>query len=120
VKNEIEKVFIHSISENTSKCSTIHVRSMLLKEIIIAILKMHLNEVHFSKNEISQLESESSSETYYTYVINEVEKMSVYNVSENTRKCLAMHVRSILLKAMIITMQKTHLNEIYFSKNKIF
>jgi hypothetical protein len=26
----------------------------------------------------------------------------------------------MLLKAMIITVQKTHLNEIYFLKNKIF
>jgi len=53
-------------------------------------------------------------EIYCTYVINEVEKMSVHNVSENTKKCSAMHVRSMLLKAMIIAMQKIHLDKIYF------
>jgi len=52
-------------------------------------------------------------------VINKVEKMSVYNVNENIRKYSTMHVRSMLLKAMIIAMQKMHLNEIQFLKDKI-
>jgi len=100
VKNEIKMMFVHSISENTRKYSAMHVRSMLLKEIIIAVLKTHLNEVYFSKNKIFQLESESSK-------------------SKNTRKCSAMHVRNMLLRAMIIAVQKMHLNEIHFLKDRI-
>jgi len=53
VKNEIEKISVHNVSENVNKCLTIHVRSMLLKTIIIAMQKMHLNEIHFSKDRIS-------------------------------------------------------------------
>jgi len=54
VKNEIKKIFVHNVSENINKHSTMHVRSMLLKEIIIAMQKMHLDEVYFSKDKISQ------------------------------------------------------------------
>jgi len=89
MKNEIEKMSVHNVSENASKYLVIHVRSILLREI------------------------------YYTCVINEVKKMSVHNISENIKKCLAMHVRSMLLKAMIIVVQKMHLNKIYFLRNKI-
>jgi len=46
--------------------------------------------------------------------------MSVHSVNENTSMCSAMHVRSMLLKIMILTIQETHLNEVYFSKDKIF
>jgi len=53
-------------------------------------------------------------------VINEVEKMSVYNVSENMSTCSAMHVRSMLLRIMILTMQEMHLDEVHFSRDKIF
>jgi len=59
-------------------------------------------------------------EIYCTYVINEVKRMSVHNVNENTRKCLTMHVRSILLKTIIITVQKIYLDEIHFLRNRIF
>jgi len=89
MKNEIEKISVYSVNEDVSKCSAMHVRSILLREI------------------------------YCTYVINEVKKMSVHSVSENTRKCSAVHVRSMLLKAMIIAVQKTYLNEIHFLKDRI-
>jgi len=46
--------------------------------------------------------------------------MFIYNVSENIKKCLAMYVKSIMLKAMIIAVQKIHLNKIHFLKDKIF
>jgi len=59
-------------------------------------------------------------EIYYTQVINEVEKMSVHNVSENTSTCSAMHVRSMLLRIMILTVQETHLDEVHFSRDRIF
>jgi hypothetical protein len=58
-------------------------------------------------------------EIYCIYVKNEIEKISVHNVSEDASKHSAMHVRSMLLKAMIIAMQKMHLNEVHFSKDKI-
>jgi len=92
---------------------------MLLKEIIITLSKIHLNKIHFLKDEIFQFEFESSNETYCIHVINKVEKISVYNVNENTRKCLTMHIRNMLLKAMIIAVQKMYLNEVYFLRNKI-
>jgi len=59
VKNEIEKISVHNVSENVNKHSTMHIRSMLLKAMIIAMQKMHLNEVHFSKDKISRLESKN-------------------------------------------------------------
>jgi len=52
-------------------------------------------------------------------VINKVKKMFVYNVNENMNMCSAMHVRSMLLRIMILTVQETHLNEVYFLRNKI-
>jgi hypothetical protein len=59
VKNEIEKISVHSISEDISKHLTMHVKSMLLKTMIIMMQKMHLNEVHFSRNRISQFKSKN-------------------------------------------------------------
>jgi hypothetical protein len=90
VKNKIKKMFVHNVSEDVNKCLMMHVKSMLLKEI------------------------------YCTCVINKVEKMSVHNVNENIKKCSAMHVRSMLLKAIIIAVQKMHLNEIHFLRSKFF
>ena len=55
--NEIEKMSVHNINENTSIYSTMHVRSMLLKVMTLAMQEMHLNEVHFLKDKISQFES---------------------------------------------------------------
>jgi len=57
VINEVEKMFVHSVSENTSTCSAMHVRSMLLKIMTLAVQEMHLDEVHFSRDKISQFES---------------------------------------------------------------
>jgi hypothetical protein len=88
VKNEIEKISVHNVSKDASKCSAMHVKNMSLREI------------------------------YCTCVINEVEKMSVHSVSENTRKCSAMYVRSILLRVIILAVQKMHLNEIHFSRRR--
>jgi len=46
--------------------------------------------------------------------------MSVHNVSENINTCSAMHVRSMLLRVMILTVQEMHLDEVHFLKNRIF
>jgi len=59
MKNEIEKISVHNVSEDASKHSAVHVKSMLLRAMIIMMQKMHLNEVHFLKDRISQLKSKN-------------------------------------------------------------
>jgi len=59
VKNKIKKISVHNVSEDVSKCSAVHVRSMLLRAMIIMMQKTHLNEVHFSKNRIFQFKSKN-------------------------------------------------------------
>ncbi len=44
--------------------------------------------------------------------------MSFYNVNKNIEKYSAMHVRSMLLRAMILIVQKIHLNKMHFLKDK--
>jgi len=56
-------MFVHSVNENISTCLAMHVRSMLLKIIILAVRETHLNEVHFLKDRISQLELTTSKST---------------------------------------------------------
>ncbi len=53
VINDFKKTFVHNVSENTSTCSAMYIRSMLLKIMILAVQKMHLDEVHFLKDRIS-------------------------------------------------------------------
>ncbi len=86
--NDVEKTFVHSVSE----------RRYLAKHV----------------------KSRSQDEIYCTQVINEVKKMSVHNVNENMSTCSAVHVRSMLLRIMTLTVQETHLNEVHFSRSKIF
>jgi len=50
---------VHNVSENTSTSSAMHVRSMLLRVMTLAMQKMHLNEVHFLRNRISRSEFEN-------------------------------------------------------------
>jgi hypothetical protein len=59
VKNEIEKISVHNVNEDVSKHSAMHVKNMLLKAIIITVQKMHLKEIHFSRDRIFQLESKN-------------------------------------------------------------
>ncbi len=61
--NEVEKMFAHNVSENTSTCSAMHVKSMLLRIMILAVQEMHLDEVHFLRERISQFESITSRST---------------------------------------------------------
>jgi len=56
VINDVEKTFVHSVSENMSTCSAMHVRSMLLRVMTLTVQEIHLDEVHFSRDKISQLE----------------------------------------------------------------
>ncbi len=63
VINEVKKMSVHSVSENMSTCSAVHVRSMLLRIMILTVRETHLDEVHFLKDRISQLESTTSKST---------------------------------------------------------
>jgi len=87
VINDVEKTFVHSVSER--RYSAKHVEDRLQDEI------------------------------YCIQVINKVEKMSVHNVSENMSACSAMHVRSMLLRVMTLTVRETHLDEVHFLRDRI-
>jgi len=63
VINEVKKMSVHNISENTSTCSAMHVRSMLLKVMTLTVQEMHLDEVYFLRSRISQFESTTSRST---------------------------------------------------------
>ena len=56
-------MFVHNVSENTSTCLAMHVRSMLLRVMTLVMQEMHLDKVHFLRNKISQLESTTSKST---------------------------------------------------------
>ncbi len=56
-------MFVHNVNENTSTCSAVHVKSMLLRIMILAVQETHLDEVHFLRSRISQLESITSKST---------------------------------------------------------
>ncbi len=114
VINNVEKMFIHSISMN--RYSAKHIESRLQDEthwwtqVINDVEKMFIHSVNEWKYSAKHVKSRSQDEIYCTWVINEVEKMSVHNVSENMNTCSAMHVRSMLLRIMILAVQETHLN----------
>jgi len=63
VINEVEKMFVHNVSENMSTYSAMHIKSMLLRIMTLAMQEMHLNKVHFLKDRISQLELTTSRST---------------------------------------------------------
>jgi len=124
VINDVEKMFVHSI--NMNRYSAEHVKSRLQDEthwwtwVINDVEKTFVHSVNEQRYSAKHVESRSQDEIYCTWVINEVKKMSVYNVNENTSTCSAVHVRSMLLKIMILTVRETHLNEVHFLKDRIF
>jgi len=121
--NDVEKMFVHSISMN--RYSAEHVKSRLQDEIhwwtwmINDVEKTFIHSVSERRYLARHVESKSQDEIYCTWMINEVKKMSVHSVNENTSTCLAMHVKSMLLKIMTLAMQEIHLNEIHFLKDRI-
>ncbi len=122
VINNVKKMFIHSISMN--RYSAEHVESRLQDEIywtwmINDVEKTFVYNVSKRKYSVDYVESMSQDEIYCTWVINKVEKMFIHSISENTSTCLAMHVRSMLLRVIILAVWKTHLNEVYFLKDRI-
>ncbi len=81
--------------------------------------KTFVHSVSERRYSAKHVKSISQDEIYCTWVINEVEKMFVHNVNENTSTCSAMHVRSMLLRVMTLTVRETHLDEVHFLKDKI-
>ncbi len=81
--------------------------------------KMFIHNVSERRYSAKHVESRSQDEIYCTWVINKVEKMSVHNVSKNMSTCSAIHVRSMLLRIMILAVRETHLNEVHSFKDKI-
>ncbi len=57
VINKVKKMFVHNVNENMNTCSAMHVKSMLLRIMTLAVWEIHLNEVHFLRSRISQFES---------------------------------------------------------------
>ena len=70
--------------------------------------KTFVHNVSERRYSAKHIKSRLQDKIYCTQVINEVKKISVYSVNENISTCLAMHVRSILLRIMILTVQETH------------
>jgi len=96
--NEVEKIFVHNVSENTSTCSAMHVRSMLLRIMILAMQETHLDEVHFLKDRISQFESTTSKSTdikTLTYRNHNVVEKQLNSVAE-TVDCKQLISRAIV------------------------
>ncbi len=124
VINDVEKTFVHSISMN--RYSAEHVESRLQDEthwwtwVINDVEKTFVHSVSERRYLAKHVESRSQDEIYCTRVINKVEKMSVHSVSENTSTCSAVHVRSMLLRIMTLAVRETHLNEVHFSRSRIF
>jgi len=109
------------------KSEKINLINASLKQFNYKVKNISANHLLLTlQQKLTRIESLSSfifvaiREIYCIYVKNEIEKISVHSVSEDVNKHSAMHVRSMLLKAMIIMMQKMHLDEIYFSKDRIF
>ncbi len=121
--NNVKKTFVYSISMN--RYSAEHVESRLQDEthwwtwMINDVKKTFVHSVSEWRYSAKHVKSRSQDEIYYTWVINEVKKMSVHSVSENMSTCSAMHVRSMLLKVMILAVWKTHLDEVHFSRDRI-
>jgi len=98
---------VHSINENTSTCSATHVRSMLLRIMILAVREMHLDEVHFLKDKISQFKSTTSRSTdvkTLTYKDCNVAEKQLNSVAETVDcKQLISHaiVRVLIIHEMI-------------------
>ena len=120
--NDVEKMFIHSVSERRYSAKHVEDRSqdeIYCTQVINEVKKMSVHSVSERRYSAKHVEDRSQDETYCTQVINKVKKMSVHSVSENMSTCSAMHVKSMLLKVMILAVQEMHLNEVHFSRDRI-
>ncbi len=81
--------------------------------------KMFIHNVDERRYSVKHVKSRLQDKIYCTWVINKVKKMFVHNVNENMNTCSAMHIKSMLLRIITLTMQETHLNEVHFLRSKI-
>ncbi len=81
---------------------------------------MFIHSVSERKYSAKSVESKSQDEIYCIWMINEVKKMSVHNVNENTSMCSAMHVKSMLLRIITLAVQEMHLDKVHFLRSRIF
>ena len=101
--NEVKKMSVHSVNENTSMYSAMHVKSMLLRVMTLAVRETHLDEVHFSRDRISQLESTTSRSTDVETLTNRdrnVAEKQLNSVAE-TVDCKQL-VSHVIVKVLII------------------
>jgi len=91
-------MFVHNVSENRSTCSAMHVKSMLLRIMTLAVQEMHLNEVYFLKDKISQLKSTTSRSTDIETLIHRN-----YNITEKQLNSVAETVdcKQLILHAIV-------------------
>jgi len=109
VINEVKKMFAHNVSENTSTCSAVHIKSMLLKIMILTVQEMHLDEVHFLRDRISQFESITSRSTNVETLIykdRNVAEKQLNSVAE-TVNCKQLVSRAIV---RVLTIHETTYN----------
>ena len=102
-------MFIHNVSENMNTCSAVHVRSMLLRVMTLAMQETHLDEVHFLKDRISQFKSTTSRSTnveILTYKDHNVTKKQFNSVAE-TVNCKQLISHAIV---KVLTIHKTTYN----------
>jgi len=91
-------MFVHNVSENMSTCLAMHVKSMLLRIMTLAVQEMHLNEVYFLKDKISQLKSTTSRSTDIETLIHRN-----YNITEKQLNSVAETVdcKQLILHAIV-------------------
>jgi len=102
-------MFAHNVSENTSTCSAVHIKSMLLKIMILTVQEMHLDEVHFLRDRISQFESITSRSTNVETLIykdRNVAEKQLNSVAE-TVNCKQLVSRAIV---RVLTIHETTYN----------
>ncbi len=83
------------------------------------VKKTFVHSVNERRYSAKHVKDRLQDEIYCTWVINKVKKMFVHNVNEIISMYSAMHVRSMLLRIMILVVQKTHLDIVYFLRSRI-
>ncbi len=89
---------VHNVNENMSTYSAMHVRSMLLKIMTLAVQEMHLDEVYFLRSRISQFKLITSRSTNVETLIHKD-----HNVTEKQLNSVAETVdcKQLILHAIV-------------------
>ncbi len=107
--------------ESLNSSIFVAIRELYCIRVINDVEKTFVHSISMNRYSAEHVESRLQDETHWwTWVINDVEKTFVHNVSENISTCSAMHVRSMLLRVMTLTVREMHLDEVHFSRDRIF